>query len=72
MAQATRVFLKKLVNNTVNICRKEEEGSADKSTKMMVPYHVYQAAQQTEELDFLTNQYMGPEDPNNPQEKTPN
>ncbi|GAA5816070.1 hypothetical protein MFLAVUS_009592 [Mucor flavus] len=72
MAQATRVFLKKLVNKTVNICRKEEEGSADKSTKMMVPYHVYQAAQQTEELDFLTNQYMGPEDPNNPQEKTSN
>jgi hypothetical protein len=29
---------------------------------MMVPYHVYQAAQEAEEFDFLTNQYMGPED----------
>lgn len=57
------MFLKKLVNKTVNKCRKEEEGSADKSVKMMVPYHVYQAAQETEDFDFLTNQYMGPEDP---------
>ncbi|KAG2200471.1 hypothetical protein INT47_011451 [Mucor saturninus] len=63
LTQATRVFLKKLVNKTVNKCRKEEEGSADKSVKMMVPYHVYQAAQETEDFDFLTNQYMGPEDP---------
>lgn len=62
LAQATRVFLKKLVQETVNTCRKEEEGSADKSTKMMVPYHIYQAAQHTPEFDFLTNQYMGPEE----------
>ncbi|CAO0796640.1 unnamed protein product [Mucor circinelloides] len=62
LTQATRVFLKKLVNETVNICHKEEEGSADKSTKMMVPYHIYQATQQKDEFDFLTNQYMGPEE----------
>lgn len=62
LAQTTRVFLKKLVHQTVNTCRKEEQGSADKSTKMMVPYHVYQSAQQKEEFDFLTNQYMGPEE----------
>lgn len=54
--------MKKLINQTVNICHKEEEGSADKSTKMMVPYHIYQATQQQEEFDFLTNQYMGPEE----------
>lgn len=54
--------MRKLVNETVNKCRKEEEGSADKSTKMMVPYHVYQAAQGAEEFDFLTNEYMGAED----------
>lgn len=64
MTQATRVFLKKLVNKSIEVCRKEEEGSADKSTKMIVPYHVYQGAQQEEEFDFLTNQYMGPEDQN--------
>jgi hypothetical protein len=29
---------------------------------MMVPYHVYQAAQNTDEFDFLTNQHMGPEE----------
>ncbi|KAI8380375.1 yeats family-domain-containing protein [Blakeslea trispora] len=62
VTQATRLFLKKLLNRTVNICRKEEEGSANKSVKMMVPYHVYQAAQQADEFDFLTNQYMGSEE----------
>ncbi|CEP11888.1 hypothetical protein [Parasitella parasitica] len=62
LTQATRVFLKNLISHTVNICHKEEEGSADKSTKMMVPYHIYQATQQREEFDFLTNQYMGPEE----------
>ncbi|KAI8355110.1 hypothetical protein EDC96DRAFT_516363 [Choanephora cucurbitarum] len=62
LTQATRLFLKRLLNHTVNICRKEEEGSANKSVKMMVPYHVYQAARQAEEFDFLTNQYMGTEE----------
>ncbi|KAI7901072.1 uncharacterized protein BX663DRAFT_562767 [Cokeromyces recurvatus] len=62
LTQATRVFLKKLINQTLNACRKEDEGSANKSTKMMVPYHIYQALQQREEFDFLTNQYMASEE----------
>ncbi|KAG0799353.1 hypothetical protein G6F57_004864 [Rhizopus arrhizus] len=63
LTQATRAFLKKLISKTVDLCYKEEEGSADKSTKMMVPYHVYQAVQESEEFDFLTNQHMGTEEP---------
>ncbi|KAI8980462.1 hypothetical protein BDB01DRAFT_851750 [Pilobolus umbonatus] len=60
MTQATRIFLKRLIRKTLDICYKEEEGSSSAS-KMMVPYHLYQAIQRSEEFDFLTNQYMGPE-----------
>ncbi|KAI8091278.1 yeats family-domain-containing protein [Gilbertella persicaria] len=61
LTQATRIFLKRLLDKTVNISRKQDNAT-DKSTRMIVPYHVYQAAQQTQEFDFLTNQYMGPEE----------
>jgi hypothetical protein len=44
------------VNETVNICH--EQG---KEERMMVPFHVYQAANKAEQFDFLTNQFMGPE-----------
>ncbi|CAO3675469.1 unnamed protein product [Rhizopus stolonifer] len=62
LTQATRAFLKKLINKTVDVCYEQEQGSADKSTKMMVPYHIYQAVQKTEDFDFLTNQHMGTEE----------
>ncbi|CEI88101.1 hypothetical protein RMCBS344292_02500 [Rhizopus microsporus] len=63
LTQATRTFLKKLITKTVDLCHEQEQGSADKSTKMMVPYHIYQTVQNNEEFDFLSNQYMGTEEP---------
>ncbi|KAG0168179.1 YEATS domain-containing protein 2 [Apophysomyces sp. BC1034] len=65
MAQATRVFLKRILNKSLSIWKSEHD--ADQCDKMLVPYHVYQAAQQTEEFDFLTNQFMGP--PENEEDK---
>ncbi|CEI88107.1 hypothetical protein RMCBS344292_02507 [Rhizopus microsporus] len=63
LTQATRTFLKKLITKTVDLCHEQEQGSADKSIKMMVPYHIYQTVQNNEEFDFLSNQYMGTEEP---------
>ncbi|KAF7731196.1 YEATS domain-containing protein 2 [Apophysomyces ossiformis] len=58
LAQATRTFLKRILNNSMSIWKNEHD--IDQCDKMLVPHHVYQALQQTEEFDFLTNQYMGP------------
>ena len=55
--KATRVFLSKLVGTGAGYLAKE--GETDANEKMLVPHHIYQATQQREEFDFLTNRYMG-------------
>ncbi|KAL0091050.1 yeats family-domain-containing protein [Phycomyces blakesleeanus] len=58
MAQATRVFLKRLLGASMDVWKRERD--TDPGEKLLVPHHVYQATQNVDTFDFLTNRYMGP------------
>ncbi|KAI9022955.1 hypothetical protein CLU79DRAFT_131361 [Phycomyces nitens] len=58
MAQATRVFLKRILDASMEVWTKEHD--TDPGDKLLVPHHVYQATQNVDTFDFLTNRYMGP------------
>ncbi|CAO3594539.1 unnamed protein product [Absidia cylindrospora] len=57
--QLTKVFLKKMLKGGVAMWQKEKDQDSDKSSKLLVPYHIHQAVRQMPSMDFLTNAYMG-------------
>lgn len=64
LAKATRSFLKRVLDASVNVLREQQSAtdttSGSSSSRALVPLHVYEAIQRIDELDFLTNKYMGP------------
>lgn len=69
--KATKVFLKRIVTRGLDVYRNEL--SEDKTLavtdkielskrKLFVPHHIYQALQENEQFDFLTNKYLNLED----------
>ncbi|KAI8333172.1 hypothetical protein BC941DRAFT_504951 [Chlamydoabsidia padenii] len=55
--QITKLFIKKLLAGGVEIWKKERRD--DETMKLLVPYHIHQAAKRIPNMDFLTNAYMG-------------
>lgn len=67
LAKVTRSFLKRVLDASVNVLREQQSAtdttsgsSNSSSSRALVPLHVYEAIQRIDELDFLTNKYMGP------------
>lgn len=63
LAHATRAFLKRVLDAGVNVLKEQQQqqqGQGTSTSKALVPLHIYDAVQRVEELDFLTNKYMGP------------
>ncbi|KAI8072413.1 yeats family-domain-containing protein [Gongronella butleri] len=56
---ATKMFLRRLLLSGLAICKVHGQSADDRGKKMLVPYHIHQAATMMKDFDFLTCKFMG-------------